>query len=452
MSNEQKIQFLKDKREIINAVSPSFCSAKWLQTTLYLQNGYNHSCHHPSPHKISVEEVEANPAALHNSNYKKTQRLKMINGERPSECQYCWNIEDLDTEYFSDRHYKTSDDWAWPRFEEVAKLDPAVDVVPSYLEVSFSNACNFKCSYCSSEISSKWLEEINQHGPYPTSQGNHNLIWLKDTGRYPYKHSDNNPYITAFWKWFPEVLPALKVFRITGGEPLLSKDTWQVLDYVIENQPQPMQLAINSNLCVDDKLINRLILKINELVACGHTVQIFTSIESTGSKAEYSRYGMNYDLWCKNLDRVLSETSVTVGIMTTVNVLSISDFNNFIDLIMEYRVRYNTDFAYNRIPLSVNYLKWPPYLSVAILPNEYKVKISKDILDHCEQWLKYYRKEKFARIYLEEWDQIKRLCDYIISSECDQINKADFYSFIQEYDSRRKVSFEETFPELTGIL
>ena len=120
MSNEQKIQILRDKRDIINNVSPSFCTAKWLQTTLYLQNGYNHSCHHPSPHKIPEQEVKENPSALHNSNYKKLQRSKMIDGKRPPECQYCWNIEDLDTDYFSDRHYKTSDDWAWDRFEEMS--------------------------------------------------------------------------------------------------------------------------------------------------------------------------------------------------------------------------------------------------------------------------------------------------------------------------------------------
>ena len=452
MSNEQRIQILKDKRDIINGVSPSFCTAKWLQTTLYLQNGYNHSCHHPSPHKIPIEEVEQNPAALHNSQFKKLQRLKMLKGERPPECQYCWNIEDLGKDYFSDRHYKTSDDWSWDRFEEVSKTDPGADIIPSYLEVSFSNACNFKCSYCSSEISSKWLEEINQHGPYPTVQGNHNLDWLKNTGRYPYKHSDDNPYITAFWKWFPTILKNLKVFRITGGEPLMSKDTWKVLDYITEQNIPPMQLAINSNLCVDDKLIDRLILKIKELRSSGHSLQIFTSIESTGIKAEYSRYGMDYSLWCKNLDKVLTETDVTVGIMTTINVLSITDFNNFIDLIMEYRVKYNKDFAYNRIPLSINYLKWPPYLNVSILPNEYKLKINKEILAHCEQWLKYYRKEKFARIYLEEWDQIKRLCDYLVTSECDQQSLNDFYKFIDEYDKRRNTNFKETFPEFNGIL
>lgn len=188
MSNEEQITILQEKREAINNVSCSFCTAKWLQTTLMLQNGYNHSCHHPAPHKIPLEEIEADPAALHNSQFKKAQRAKMLNGERPSECNYCWKIEDLGNDYFSDRHYKTSDSWAWDRFNEIATSDPQDNVYPSYLEVSFSNACNFACTYCSPEISSKWMEDIKQNGPYPTKHGAHNLDYLEQSGKIGRAH------------------------------------------------------------------------------------------------------------------------------------------------------------------------------------------------------------------------------------------------------------------------
>lgn len=452
MDNEQRIIILKNKRDVLNSISPSFCTAKWLQTTLYLQNGYNHSCHHPAPHKIPVEEVVADPAALHNSQYKKEQRRLMLEGVRPEECSYCWNIEDLGSNRFSDRHYKSADYWAWDRVEEVAKSNYQDNINPSYLEVSFSNVCNFKCSYCSSEISSKWLEEINQHGQYPTKQGNHHLGWLKETGRYPYKHSDDNPYIDAFWKWFPDVLPSLKVFRITGGEPLLSKDTWRVLDYIIAHRSTPIEIALNSNLCVEDVFIDKLISKINELKQLGHDVKIFTSIESTGIKAEYSRYGMDYTLWCNNLDKLISKTDVVVGIMTTVNILSISDFNKFVDLIMEFRAKFNTDMEYNRIPMTINLMKWPPYLNVSNLPKELKEKFSKEILEHCKQWLKYYKKDLYARVYLEEWDQINRMCEYLASSTPDEEARIDFVKFIREYDKRRDTNFETVFPEYKEMI
>jgi hypothetical protein len=453
VSNEHKIQILKDKRDLINNVSPCFCTAKWLQTTLYLQNGYNHSCHHPAPHKIPVEEIIEDPSALHNSKFKKEQRASMLNGVRPAECSYCWNIEDLGKDYFSDRHYKTADHWAWDRFEEIAKSDPTVNITPSYLEVSFSNVCNFKCSYCSSEISSQWLAEINQHGPYPTLRGNHSLEWLKDTGRYPYKHSEPNPYLDAFWKWFPEILTSLKVFRITGGEPLLSKDTWRVLDYIIDRNPPPMQIAINSNLCVEDIFIDRLIDKVNQLKTLGHDVKVFTSLESVGAKAEYSRYGIDFDLWCKNLHKMLSNTDAVIAVMTTINVLSISDFNPLLELIMGYRAKYNRAFDFNRIPLSINYLSWPPYLSISILSQDLKDKFAEEILTCAKQWLMQVDENwRPAKVYLEEWDQIQRLCDYLKTSTPDDGNRKDFVAFIKEYDIRRNTNFEQTFPEYAKLV
>ncbi|NBP58583.1 radical SAM protein, partial [bacterium] len=428
------------------------CTAKWLQTTLYLQNGYNHSCHHPSPHKIPVEEVEKNPSALHNSQFKKQQRAKMLKGERPSECDYCWKIEDLNKDYFSDRHYKTADYWAWDRFEEIASMNPEDDVYPAYLEVSFSNACNLKCSYCSPEISSKWLEEIKQHGPYPISESNQDIEWYKKVGRYPYKHSDDNPYVDAFWKWFPDALPHLRVFRITGGEPLMSKDTWRVFEYLKQN-PQPnLELAINTNLAVEDKLIDKFISEINEIKSSVKNIDIYTSLESTGSQAEYSRFGLRYDLWINNLKKCLDQTPYRISIMTTINILSLPTFIDFIEMLMKLRSEYNERFENNRIPLSINYLRWPEHLSIRLLPEDMKSQYNDKILKTIEPWVNGYQQGKFARVYLEEWDQIQRLCEYLIKEQTMDSKRNNFVKYIQEYDRRRNTDFSRTFPEYAHFL
>lgn len=451
-TNEERIKVLELKREEINKVSPSFCSAKWLQTTLYLQNGFNHSCHHPSAHKIPVEEVLADPSALHNSKFKKQQRAKMLNGERPSECDYCWKIEDLDKNYFSDRHYKTADWWAWDRVDEIAKSSPADNVFPSYLEVSFSNACNFACAYCSPDISSTWMEDIEENGNYPVENGNHDLEYLKGIGKFPYKKSDSNPYMDAWFKWMPEVLPHLKVFRMTGGEPTMSKDVWRTLDYIIENPQPQMQLAINTNLGTHTKLIDKLIDYINKLEDKVERIDVYTSVESVGQDANYVRDGLDYDYWYMNVKHVLARTNSLVAIMTTLNMLSLPTFNNFIDDIMDLRILFNKGLENNRIPISLNYLRWPPHLQATLLDKETRVDYVNKILPHGEQWLKYYSPDKYARLYLEEWDQLKRWCDYLVTEPTQEKFRKDFVNYIKAYDVRRDKDFTSTFPDFANLL
>ena len=452
MSNEQRIKILEEKREKINNVSCSFCTAKWLQTTLLLQNGYNHSCHHPAPHKIPLQEIEADPAALHNSRHKKKMRKMMLEGNRPSECGYCWKIEDLDKDYFSDRIYKTSDTWAWDKFEDIAKSNWQDNVYPSYLEVSFSNACNFACAYCSPEISSKWMEDIKQNGEYPTTHGSHNLDYLEKSGKMPYKNREHNPYVEAFWKWFPDALPHLKVLRITGGEPTMSKDTWKLLDYLIENPRKGLDISINTNGCVEDKLIDKLILKVNQLAEVGVKVDVYTSLESTGAQAEYARDGLDFYKWLKNVDKILKETNSTVAMMTTINILSLPSFLDFIMTVMDFRKEYNKSFEVNRIPLSINIMHWPPHLQCTLLDIDYRTKTANTIENVCKQWLKYYTKEKYARLYLEEFDQIQRLCDYLRNTEPAIEHRADFVRYIHAYDKRRDKDFVETFPQFSNLI
>ena len=142
-------KYLKEVNTEINNVSPSFCVAKWKQVTMHLQNGHNHSCHHPATHYVSVDEIKRNPTALHNSEFKKQQRKLMLDGQRPSECDYCWRVEDTPGNHYSDRTYKSSDaTWARPYINEITQTPWYNDIDPSYVEVSFGNVCNFKCSYC----------------------------------------------------------------------------------------------------------------------------------------------------------------------------------------------------------------------------------------------------------------------------------------------------------------
>ena len=143
MSNEQ--QRIKDiKIKIENEVGPTFCLAKWHHVTMYLQTGETHSCYHPQPHKIPLEELKDNPSALHNTQQKKDERKLMLEGGKPTGCQYCWNIEAMGKDYISDRHIRNASIFTEERYEQTTKGAWNQNINPEYLEINFGNECNFK--------------------------------------------------------------------------------------------------------------------------------------------------------------------------------------------------------------------------------------------------------------------------------------------------------------------
>jgi hypothetical protein len=448
-----------DTKEKLNSVGCGFCLAKWTQVTIHLQMGRTHSCHHPDTHIIPLEELENNPSALHNTKFKKSKRKEMLDGKRPEECGYCWNVED-NSKQFSDRIFKSSESWSLPLLEEIKTNKWDDDFNPRYVEVAFSNTCNFKCSYCGPSFSSQWVQESEKYGGYPTFTNFNSLDYLKRENRMPFKSSEHNPYVDAFWKWWPDLYRDLHTFRITGGEPLLHKDTWDVLDYIIEN-PNPnkeLHLAINSNLGVPDELINKFIEKINRMED-GQKVKdfvIFTSVDGWGEQAEYGRHGMIFNKFWDNINKILSKCpTVTIGIMSTYNTLSVPSYHKLIDSVNCLKMEYaSIDRAWSTpITLDASFLRHPLHQTVQILPYDF----SKIIKSHSEraQILKddFHKKMDSTGCYGYtdvEVSKMERIYDWMISpqdTKQQMINRRDFYRFFNEHDNRRGTNFIKTFPE-----
>lgn len=448
----------QDVKDKLDGVGCGFCLAKWTQVTMHLHNGMTHSCHHPSPHKIPLEEIKRNPTALHNTTFKKEKRREMLNGKKPDECNYCWNVE-KSSNSFSDRVFKSSEEWSLPHLEEIKGLDWRANYNPKYVEVSFSNTCNFKCSYCSPMFSSKWMEEIEKNGPYPTSTNFNDLTWVRQTNQLPYKHSDDNPYVKSFWEWWPSLYHDLHTFRITGGEPLLSKDTWKILDFIetTDTPNEKLNISINTNLGVPKNLIVKFVEQVKKIINEGRVSEfiIFTSCESQGKQAEYIRNGLDYELFLENVEYILSELpKVTINVMATFNALSVFGYGELLDKIFELKQKYQNNERYwiSAIQIDTSYLRWPEHLSVKILDDEHK-----ELILEAAKKAFYYSTPDFNRDNFGfsdvEVQKLKRLYDYAISEDNFnvELHRKDFVSFVDEHDKRRGTNFLETFPQLENL-
>ena len=533
--DSKKINFyVKDfesSKKQIDEISQSFCAAKWLQVSLHLTNGRTHSCYHPPTHQIDLSEIQIDPSALHNTSQKFKERKMMLEGQRPSGCEYCWKIEDAG--HISDRYYRSSEHWASNKLLELSALPHTEKVNPTYVEVNFNQACNFKCSYCSPHLSTEWEKEIEKLGPYRIGDKEHNSIKnLKDVNLMPIAvASKDNPYVQAFWNWWPDLYKELKVFRMTGGEPLMDTNTFKVLEYVKDHPNKNLELSVTSNLCPPKDLFEKFIEKVKLLDSVEHSVEcyvpdpkngsewqswthyvigeenkiyhnsklpsiersdipetfndigpavengsftylyryreyackhftLYVSVDSVDNHAEYIRNGLDFKTLKNNVCKFLDETENTsVSFINTFNFLSIPKFKEYLELILELRLKYSgqrqQDLGkkrFQRIWFDIPLLRSPNWLSVF---NSSSGQL--DQLKYILTWMEQHNTGEMYNNTLQgfkpyEVEKVRRNIDVIENNVFDEETKKrnlkHFKEFFQEHDIRRGTNFTESFPEL----
>lgn len=438
--------FLNDAEKMKAELGDALCLAKWQQVSLHLTNGLTNSCYHPPLHEIDASLLDSNPSALHNTPYKKERRKEMLNGIKCDECNYCWNIER--TGNLSDRHYRSGEPWAAIHLDRIRTQPFTVDEIPSYVEVNFSNVCNLACSYCSPQFSSTWAAQAERYGAYPTSVP-HNAPKHFQGRRRVIPNREFNPYVEAFWRWWPDLYPQLKHFRMTGGEPILDRNTYKVFDYVLKNPKKDLHLNVTSNFSVDDNLFEHY-LKYCKKLCEGENVEHFmqyVSVDTYGEQAEYIRPGLIFKKLQNNVERFLTEIPHrnSLTFIITMNNLVVPGIQKLLEWILELRSKHS--HTYQRVWFDTPLLRNPNWQSLQILPEAYSWK-----LEQVKKWIE-------DRMLIEEQHSYEGFKDYEIQRmeriiammkqhNDDKKLKADFYRFFSEHDKRHRLNFLNTFPEM----
>ena len=446
-----KSKFLSSAEEMKENLGSALCLAKWKQVSLHLPTGLNNSCYHPPLHAIPAELLANNPSALHNTPHKKEQRKIMLKNERPDECNYCWTMENNDK--LSDRHYRSGEPWAAKDFDAIVNSTGDEDVLPSYMEVNFNNVCNLACSYCSPQFSSTWMQEVESTGGYPTSVVHNSPDHFHGRNR-PIPNRDHNPYVDAFWSWWPDVYPELEHFRMTGGEPLLDKNTYRVFDYVLANPKPDLHLNVTSNFSVDEKSWQKYLGYVKQLCE-GEKIEHFmqyVSLDSFGSQAEYIRHGLDFDLLWDRVNQFLTEIPGrnSITFIVTMNNLSVTGLPNLFAGILGLRKIYSK--TYQRVWFDTPVLRQPTWQSLQLLPESYMEQ-----LEYLWAWMIRQIETEATRFQGFKDYEIARLDRDIawmrdgqkLNVEYIQQNKADFYRFFAEHDRRRGTDFLRIFPEMS---
>jgi hypothetical protein len=448
MVNGDQSNFLSSAEQMQQQLGPALCLAKWKQVSLHLPTGLTNSCYHPPLHQIPTEGLDGNPGQLHNTPHKKAQRQIMLRNERPSECQYCWNMEDLGK--ISDRHYRSGEPWASVDFERIKNSTGLEDdVVPSYVEVNFNNVCNLACSYCSPQFSSTWAQEVERLGGYPTGTVHNSPDHFRGSRRV-IPAREHNPYVEAFWQWWPELYPHLRHFRMTGGEPLLDRNTYRVFDYVLSNPKPDLHLNVTSNFSVDEKSWQRYLGYVKQLCQEGnleHFMQ-YVSLDAWGAPAEYIRHGLDFELLWDRVNQYLAEVPSynSLTFIVTMNNLSVTTLPTLFAGILGLRKTYSK--TYQRVWFDTPVLREPAWQSLQILPESYAEQ-----LEMLWAWMVRHTEDPaapFKGFKDYELHRLDRDIAWMRSAQGHDHSqtKADFYRFFSEHDRRRGTEFLRTFPNM----
>ena len=435
-SNETDLEY---KERVLDAISPSFCGAKWYNATIWLGSGQTTSCHHPPAHKADIQIVKFNPKAIHNTPQKKEDRRKMLAGERPSGCEYCWKIEDMGVDAVSDRPYKSMT-YTEEELKIASQTPVDEDVDLRTLEIAFDRTCQFACSYCNPAFSTTWVKDIKKNGPYINlvTDGRGHFTHVHEHDQL-YDFHETNPYIEAFFAWWESDLHrTLTELRITGGEPLMSGHTWKLFDWFKENKNKSTcQLAINSNLGFGQDVVQRMLDSTE-----GVKMMLYTSNESVGPHAEYIRDGLEWSQWISNMEYLLKAERMRLSVMMTINALCLESLPEMLDQIMAWKRTYGQW----HINFSLNILRFPSFQSALTLPDHIRQAYNKRLAE----W--YAANKSNPDLNNFEKSNIERLIDYLDivktphgEGYVQATAQKDFKQFYEQYDVRRGKDFRKTF-------
>ena len=243
---------------------------------------------------------------IYNSRYMQLLRRDFLYGNKPATCQRCWNEEAAGrtSKRINSRirlkEYYDSVDWS--------------NLSPNqlwFIDLKLGNICNLKCRICGSWSSSKWAKEEIDYVPGLENRKEHLAYKFLTDGAWPRETE-------VFWDNLKTLLPNIKYFEFTGGEPFLIEQHFELLRYAVEHgYSKNIEIHYNTNGTVFPEQA--------ELWANFKHVEIAFSIDNIGARFEYERYGANWKEVQANIAKftVMRSSKISTQLCTTMNIQNV---------------------------------------------------------------------------------------------------------------------------------
>lgn len=389
------------------------------------------ACCHTFNHPFRDENGEMMVASKHTiddalDSVTRNEMLKdFANDVRHPACKVCWDAEDAG---FVSKRQRDNDTFnAFPERDQNDLF---------FLELNLGNTCNLSCRICHISASSKWRNFHKVLEPHITE---------KELDDYVIKYSRAFTDDSLVWDELRRVLPTVRTVDIYGGEPMLMKKQWEIIQECVENgYAQRQQMSFNTNgTIINDKYV--------DLMKNFQQIRIGFSLDGVGKRFEFLRYYANWDSVKSNIKNYQDKlkdcgTEVIFEICSTISMLNVLYVFDIVDFAIESKIKLMIAFVHN-----------PRHLHIGYMPDEYKPKI----LSVLEPELARRREELYSDASMDGNErefitnllyQAEKVINMLkLPTKGETNDWLEFKRQTKELDGLRNEQFHVTFPELAKI-
>ena len=345
-----------------------------------------------------------------NSKQFKKLRQDMDNGTPPKACDICFKKGNTLKDVWNNNWKDKFDD------PKLINEDYSVNKL-QYLDVRFSNLCNFKCRMCGPTLSSSWYDDLIEiYG-----EG------VSNTFSKHYKIGED-----PVNKFSDEDLNYIEHLYFAGGEPFINEDVFKLINRFSEEQSKKINVYINTNLS-NLKYKN---IDILETLKKFKHVTIGCSCDGYGKVGEFQRTGFISDKFFENMKKIsdfnLIHPNVNAEIEYTITMMNVFHIFDFIDYVLD------NEYIKKEL-IHIHWATTPYWFAVGASPKEFKDKV----IDYVNENLN--KKDYGYKItnVMNEFISHLNIDSAIIRGNA---TKNDLKLYLEKLDNMRNTNYKEICP------
>lgn len=344
-------------------------------------------------------------------------RTNMLKDQPTKNCSRCYDLEKSGV-----RSLRQTSNASFGKFfdsVEKTKIDGEVDEIQlRYLDIRFSNLCNFKCRSCGPGLSSAWVDD-------------HNALH----GKLPWKvlRVDSN-----IWNELKPLLCQVETAYFAGGEPIICDELYQILDHWIENKHTKLTLGYTTNFSIikyKDK-------NVLDYWRQFPDTRISASLDDSGPRAEYMRKGTVWSQIESNRRMMLKECpEIYFEITPTISIYNVWHFP-------EFHREWIDKGLLEMDNIRLNLLTKPDELTISVLP----LAIRQKLVVHWQTALSELQElalknNKPCPNILEGYNAVINM----LNNTSLEDKRQEFWKYTFSIDKLRQENLFETFPEFEEL-